>query len=200
MKKSFFANNWQYVLSAFLVLITSILMMVIHKPAGSIVSIMIIDFVCFGVNAISFKNKWQMLAVATSVFVIWLMSFTAIPLLWISAPLLFMFLISILNYEELGFQTWIYFFMIIVQVGILATELNNRKYEELLKPENAIEAVIAEIEKRNHNDVIVVLETQEGAKILPFESSVEDAWRLEKGDTISVFLNEDKDAIISFER
>ena len=90
--------------------------------------------------------------------------------------------------------------MIIVQVGILATELNNRKYEELLKPENAIEAVIAEIEKRNHNDVIVVLETQEGAKILPFESSVEDAWRLEKGDTVSVFLNEDKDAIISFER
>ena len=64
-------------------------------------------------------------------------------------------------------------------------------------PQNARIGVVKLIEKRDYNEIMVVLEeSDKNFTILPFDSYVEDAWRLEEGDTISynVYRNE----IVSF--
>ena len=193
--KTFIANNWHFLVSGVLLLVVSTLMGWVFKPSVGCCLVMLFNFIVFGLIALCSDYKCSIIIFASSFLLMWLFCWLGWNYLTLLLPIAILAISAIITTKAPGLMALLlWFFNSLLLVGIQESkELNDAKH-----PRYAVEAVITEITKRDHDDIMVVLETKEGITILPFMSSVEDAWRLEKGDTIS--FNVYNDMIVAFEK
>ena len=192
--KTFLANNWHFLVSGVLLLALGILMVWVFRPSVGCCLVMLLNFVVFGVHTICSDYKCSIIVHTASFLLMWLFCWLGWNYLTLLLPIA---ILSINAVVADFFGPLAIFFFVISTLGLAITQ-EDKNLNEAMRPEYAVEAVITEITKRAHNDIMVVLETKEGVTIIPFRSTVEDAWRLEKGDTIS--FNVYNDMIVAFEK
>lgn len=192
--KNFLVNNWVFVSVVALLVSLIVSMIFVHTPYSITLVVMGGSYAFFTIVAIAHGLRYTHLVVALSVCAMWGISALGLSHLWMTVPIGVSLLCLIFGDVEPLIPVIIGFFLSLFV--IVDTECIEQ--EAAKAPEKRIEAVITDIEKRDHDDVIVVLNTNGETTIMPFSSSVKDAWRLEKGDTISYNVYADK--IIAFEK
>lgn len=192
--KTFLADNWHFLVSGVLLLILATLMGCVFRPSTGCCWFMVLTFIFFGIATIGSDYKCSMVIFVASFLLMWLFCWLG----WNYFTLLVPIAILAINAVVADAPGPMVIMIIVFAVLSLAIIQENEQLNEAKCPEYAIEGVITEITKRDHNDIMVVLETKEGITIIPFRSTVEDAWRLEKGDTIS--FNVYNDMIVAFEK
>lgn len=192
--KTFLADNWHFLVSGVLLLVFATLMGCVFKPSVGCCGFMVLTFIFFGVATIGSDYKCSIVIFTASFLLMWLFCWLG----WNYFTLLVPIAILSINAVVADAPGPMVLLLLALSVFILAAMQETKQLNEAKRPEYAVEAVITEITKRDHDDIMVVLETKEGVTILPFRSTVEDAWRLEKGDTIS--FNVYNDMIVAFEK
>lgn len=192
--KTFLADNWHFLVSGVLLLVFATLMGCVFRPSTACCWFMVFAFIFFGGATIGSDYKCSIVIFTASFLLMWLFCWLG----WNYFTLLVPVAILSINAVVADAPMPMVLSLIAIAVLCLATMQGTRQLNEAKRPEYAVEGVITEITKRDHNDIMVVLETKEGVTILPFRSTVEDAWRLEKGDTIS--FNVYDDMIVAFEK
>jgi len=190
----FLGEYWKIVLSCVLLLVLITLIIFVHTPSVGLIIVMALNAVVFTVIALATQSQSSHLVNIISMSCMWLLSALGIDAFYCLFPVGIMGL----NAVAQEFSGVVVFFFLALNLMLLGAIHDHALRNQARLPENRIEAVITEIEKRDHNDIMVVLDTKDGLRILPFSSTVDDAWRLEKGDTISVSIY--NDAIIAFDK
>ncbi len=190
----FLSEYWKIVLAAVLLIALIALMIFAHTPSVGLLLIMAVNAVLFTMVALVDETQVSHLVNIISLISVWLLSALGADAVWSIIPIIVMGI----NAAVQGLSSVVVFMYLAMNLMIFCVMHEYTGKNQAKMPENRIEAVITEIEKRDHNDIMVVLDTKDGLRILPFSSTVDDAWRLEKGDTISISIY--NDAIIAFDK
>ena len=190
----FLSEYWKIVLAAVLLIALIALMIFAHTPSVGLLLIMAVNAVLFTMVALVDETQVSHLVNIISLISVWLLSALGADAVWSIIPIIVMGI----NAAVQGLSSVVVFMYLAMNLMIFSVMHDYTGRNQAKMPENRIEAVITEIEKRDHNDIMVVLDTKDGLRILPFSSTVDDAWRLEKGDTISISIY--NDAIIAFDK
>lgn len=190
----FLGEYWKVVLAAVLLIALIALIIFAHTPSVGILLIMAVNAIVFTMVALVDETQVSHLVNIISLISVWLLSALGADVVWSIIPIIVMGI----NAAVQGLSSVVVLMYLVMNLMVFCGMHEYTGRNQAKMPENRIEAVITEIEKRDHNDIMVVLDTKDGLRILPFSSSVNDAWRLEKGDTISVSIY--NNAIIAFDR
>lgn len=169
------------------------LMVMVHTPFVWFTVVMSLISAVFGALAIADRSAHSYLVIAISMLLMWLISFLG----WNTTLCLIPIAIMAINAILCGVLGGLVTCVVLLSMLLCSIVQERMDLNAACTIENRIEGTITEIEKRDYNDIMVVLETSDGIKILPFSSSVEDAWKLDKGDKI--YFNVHKNKIIAFE-
>ena len=186
---------WQPLIGALGLVVLIGMMCFVHTPSIGFIILMLINGIVFSILALSNEAPHSHIVNAVSLIMMWGISALGWDYVLCILPTAIM-IINALLCGSYGL-TMFCFFLLFAVFYVISQDNKELKIYKL--PENSIEYVITEIQKRDHNDIMVVLEkSDKSITILPFDESVKDAWRLEKGDTIS--CNVYKNEIVSFEK
>ncbi len=193
--KTFLTKHWLVLVSTILVLALIPLMIWVHTPSTGAICTITFTIVMFSVLALCTKSPKSYLVTAINGLMMWGVSAMGWSYLIMMIPICICVIDTILCETP----NIIGFLIVMLSLLLLSAMESERWRDVALSPDNAIEVVITNIEKRAHDDVIVVVNTEDGQlRILPINSKVEDAWRLEEGDSLKVNIHNNE--IIAFEK
>ena len=191
----FVCYHWQLVVSLVTLITLGIVCIWGHTPSSIYIALILINALCFYIFAAVNESEHAYAVTSICLFLIWSVGALGISIFWCLIPI-FIMAISALIDDVTRFCVCVIVFFNAMTCFIGA---DKQRLYEAKKPEHTIEVVINEIEKRDYNDIMVVVTTDEGElRILEFSSSVKDAWRLEKGDSIGINILYNR--IIYFEK